>query len=268
MVSIIIVNYNTKKFIIPCLESIKKYAPKGAEVIVIDNNSSDGSVEALNDLRFNNKDLRLIENQKNLGYARAVNQGIKAANGDYLFVLNPDTRLTKSVINQLLNFTLLHKGVSLGVVSPRLLNMDGSVQASCYHEPTIIGAAKEYFFGIKGAFGKYAPRGDEPVIVDAVVGAAMFIPCNTINKVGLFNESYFMYFEDLDYCRKARNAGLKIYYLPTAKVYHAHGGVTKTVGDKARQWLVESSLVYHGKMMHTFITITLWLGQKFRRLFR
>ncbi len=261
MVSIIIVNYNTKNFIIQCLNSIGKYAPKDTEVIVVDNASTDESME---EIKITNQKLKVIENKENLGYAKAVNQGIKVAKGDYLFILNPDTKLTKDAIDKLLEFTKIHPDA--GVVAPQLLNSDGSVQPSCYHEPTIFNAIKEYFLGIKSAYDKYAPRGNTPKQVDAVVGAAMFIPKITIEKVGLLDERFFMYFEDLDFCRRVRRSGLSVYYLPTSEIFHEHGGVTRTVPEQARNWLIQSSIIYHGRVKHTLLTIVLWLGQKWKRL--
>lgn len=260
MISIIIVSYNTKKFILACLTSIRKYTPKGTEIIVVDNNSSDGSVA---ELETTTQNLKLIENKDNLGYAKAVNQGIKIVSGKYIFVLNPDTKFTKGVIEEMMQF--VETTPNVGIVGPRLLNFDGSLQASCYHKPSVWAAIKEYFLGIKDSFDKYAPTTDRPVKVDAVVGAAMFMPRRTTEKAGLFNERYFMYFEDLDYCRKVRNAGLEIYYLPGAKVYHKHGGVTGSAGGQARRWLKDSSLVYHGLVGYAIITIILWLGQKWRK---
>lgn len=264
MVSIIIVNYNTKKFIISCLRSIEKYASKEAEIIVVDNASVDGSVREIKNFTLHHSPFTLIENRENMGFAKAVNQGIKASTGDYLFILNPDTKLTTGVIDQLLEFTLDNSNV--GVVAPRLLNHDGSIQESCYHEPTFWGAIKEYFLNIKGSFTKYALKSDHPVQVDAVVGAAMFIPRQVVNKTGMFSEKYFMYFEDLDYCRRVRLTGLQVYYLPTARIFHEHGAVTKTVPQQAITWLVESSKIYHGIIKHYLLNFILWLGQKWQKI--
>lgn len=274
-VSIIIVNYNTKKFVIPCLFSIGKYAPEDTEVIVVDNASTDGSVNALKNLKtekLKNLSFQLIENKENLGYAKAVNQALRQAQGEYFFILNPDTKIKEGSIQELLNFTLLHKrsltsykGV---IVGPRLLNPDGSVQASCYHQPGILGAIKEYFLGVKGAYEKYAPRGNAPVQVDALVGAAMFIPKTIIERVGLFDERFFMYFEDLDFCRRVKRASLKVYYLPKALVYHEHGGATREVSEQAKKWLVSSSKTYHGVVKYAILTLILWLGQKWHALLK
>lgn len=262
MISIIIVNFNTGKFIFRCIDSISKFLledNQDKEIIVVDNNSSDGSCEKLK-IR---KDIRLVENNENLGFARAVNRGLQIAKGDFIFILNPDTVLTKDSVGHLFEFARQNKEV--GIVAPKLLNPDGSVQPSCYHDPTLLAALREYFWGIRDSFQKYAPKGSVPVRVDAVVGAAMLIPRKVINRVGTFDERYFMYFEDLDYCRRVRKEGFNVYYLPKSKIYHEHGGVTRTVPASARRWLIESSIVYHGKMGHNLLTLILWLGQKWRK---
>ncbi|MBI4058836.1 glycosyltransferase family 2 protein [Candidatus Microgenomates bacterium] len=260
MISIIIVSYNTKKFLLPCLASIKKFAPKDKEVIVIDNNSTDGSVEKLQ-----KQDIQLIENKENLGFAKAVNIGIREARGEYLFILNPDTKVTKDAIQKMVEF--IKDGNNVGIAAPRLLNLDGSIQPSCYHEPTIWAAIKEYFFNIMEAFNKYAPSGNKPVKVDAVVGAAMLISRGTVERVGLLGEKFFMYFEDLDYCRRVRKEKLAIYYLPEAQIYHVHGGVTSTVKEMANRWLIESSKLYHGLISYTLLSLILKLGQKWQKSF-
>lgn len=256
--SVIIVSFNTGKFIISCIESVKDFTPKGTEIIVIDNASTDDSVE-----KIELQKVKLIKNRDNYGYAKAVNQGIKSSWGDYIFVLNPDTQLKKGAVDKMLEFSSNNKNI--GVIGPRLLNLDGSLQNSCYHEPTITAAIKEYFLGIKDQFDKYAPSGNMPQKVDAVVGAAMFIPRATVNKVGYFTGRYFMYFEDLDYCRKVRKAGLDVFYLPTAEVVHVHGGITKTVSDKAGKWLINSSKIYHGITKHNLLSFVLWSGQKWNK---
>lgn len=260
MISIIIVNFNTGKFIFRCIDSISKFLLKDKEIVVVDNNSNDGSLEKLK-IR---KDIRLVENNENLGFAKAVNRGLQIAKGDFIFILNPDTELTKDSVGYLFEFARQNKEV--GIVAPKLLNPDGSVQPSCYHDPTLLAAFREYFADIKGAFSKYAPPGSEPVKVDSVVGAAMFLSRRVIDKVGMFDERYFMYFEDLDYCRRIRNKGFNVYYLPRSKIYHEHGGVTRTVPESAKRWLIESSIVYHGKMGHNLLTLILWLGQKWSKL--
>jgi hypothetical protein len=254
--SIIIINYNTKELTLSCIESIYKSKPKvDLEVIVVDNGSNDGSVEALEKL----KRIRLIRNKKNLGFSRANNQAIKKARGKYILLLNSDTIVKEGSIDKLFWFAKKRQGV--GVVAPRLLNLDGSVQASVFRFPTIRRAIRQYWLRKKGLLDKYAPRADKPIKVEVVVMAAFLITPEALKKVGLLNEKYFMYFEDLDYCRRVKRASLKIYYLPTTEIIHLHGAS----GGNIKQ-LILSSKIYHGSLRHYLINFIIWSGQKWQKL--
>ena len=199
--SIVIVNLDNKKLTVECIDSIKKEGSKiKKEIIVVDNGSKDGSVEALRKLKKKDKNFTLIENDGNYGYAKANNQGAKKAKGKYILLLNNDTLVKKNALGSLVEFA--EKTPDAGVIGSRLLNIDGSLQSSCYHFPTIVRAIKEYWFGSKGLFEKFAPKGKNPTTVDAVVGAAFLMTPKAVKKVGLLDERYFAYFEDIDYCRQ------------------------------------------------------------------
>lgn len=254
--SIIIVSFNTKELLRECLKSLGDRH----EVIVVDNASGDGSPEMVE------KDFPgvvLIKNEKNLGFARANNQGIKKAKGKYLLLLNSDAQVKSKALEELVKFGEENSGA--GVVGARLVNPDGSVQPSVYHFPKLINALKDYWLGKKGAYEKYAPSGKKPVEVEAVTGAAMLIPRRTIEKVGFLDEKYFMYFEDLDYCLRVRKAGFKIYYLPEAEIIHHHGQSAAKVGSQAYSYLVESSKKYHGWLKYYLLTLIIWLGTRWRK---
>lgn len=258
--SIIIVSYNTKKLLEECLESIEGKEEDNPEIIVVDNASSDNSAEFI---KQKYKNIRLLENKENLGFSKANNQGIKIAKGEYILLLNSDTLTNEKSLESLIDFAKKH--ADAGVIGARLLNDDKSVQPSVFHLPSIFGAFKEYWLNIQGSFEKYIPKGNEPVEVEAVVGAVMLIPKKVIEKVGLLDEKYFMYFEDLDYCRRVKRAGYKIYYLPEAKIIHHHGSSGKELGNKINQWLIESSKIYHGQIKYWFLTFIIWMGQKLRK---
>jgi len=139
MVSIIIVNFNTKDLTLACLTSIYKFSPKEEfEVIVIDNGSSDGSLEKLRE----NRNITLIEADKNLGFAKGNNLGIKKAKGEYVLLLNSDTEVKKDSIQNLIDFA--KRTPDAGAVASRLLNIDGSFQASIFRFPTVERAIKQY----------------------------------------------------------------------------------------------------------------------------
>jgi GT2 family glycosyltransferase len=263
--SIIIVNYNTKDLTLACIDSILKCNPRLLyEIIVVDNGSTDGSQEVFQELNNSTK-LRFILHQKNLGFSKGNNSGIKKAIGQYILLLNSDTLIKRGALEELYEFAKHTPYV--GAVGPRLLNEDGSIQPSVYNLPTIKRAFQHYWLG-KKVYEKFAPKGLKPVEVEALVAAAFLITPQAIRKVGLLDEKYFMYFEDLDYCRKILTAGFKIYYIPTAEVVHLHGASGKNAASSENQWkrLIPSSKLYHGTLRHTIITAILWSGQKLHKL--
>ncbi|MEJ2348070.1 MAG: glycosyltransferase family 2 protein [Patescibacteria group bacterium] len=265
--SIIIISYNTKDLTRQCIESIINEGSKiDLEIIVVDNDSKDGSVEELKELWKKYKNLKLIENKENVGFSKANNQGIKTASGRYILLLNSDTKVKRYVFKKLLSFA--EKTDDAGVVSPKLLNGDGTLQPSCFYFPTIRNAIREYWLGQKGLFEKYVPKVKKPVVVEAVVGAAFLITPKALNSVGLLDERYFMFFEDLDYCKRVQEKGLKVYYYPGASIVHYHGASGKKIADQENQWrrLIPSSKIYHGVLKHYFLTAILWLGQKWQKL--
>jgi len=265
--SIIIVNYNTKDLTKACIESVMNEGSKlDFEVIVVDNNSKDGSVAELKKLWRKYKNLKLIENKENSGFSRANNQGAREASGKYILLLNSDTVVKRFSFKRLIAFA--EKKEDAGVVGARLLNSNGSLQASCFYFPTIKNAIREYWLGQKGLFEKYAPKGNKPVEVEALVGAVFLITPKALQKVGLLDERYFMYFEDVDYCRRVWEKGLKVYYLTEVRVLHYHGVSGKKLADSANQWrrLIPSSKIYHGTLNHYVLTVILWLGQKWQSL--
>ncbi len=263
--SIIIVNYNTKDLTLACIDSILKCNPKLTfEIILVDNGSTDGSQELFHKIQGNK--LRVILHQKNLGFAKANNSGIKKAFGQYVLLLNSDTEIKRGTLETLVEFAKHTPNV--GIVAPRLLNSDGTLQASAFRFPTAKLAFQEYWLG-KKIFEKYVPRVIKPTEIEAVVAAAILITPQALKRVGFLDEKYFMYFEDLDYCRKVHAAGFKIYYHPDAEVIHHHGASGKALANTGDQWkrLIPSSKLYHGTLRHYLINGIIWSGQKFHRLF-
>jgi len=254
--SIVIVSFNTKKILEDCLKSIFQNDFKGSlEVIVIDNNSSEGS-SSMVEKEFNK--VVLVKNRENVGFAKAANQGIKKSKGEFVLLLNSDIIVKENSLNLLFDFAKDKN--DLGVLGGRLLNKEGSIQGSCYHLPTLWRT----IINSEGLL-KYAPQGQEPTQVEVVVGAVFLIPKKIIEKIGLLDERYFIYFEDLDYCRRIKNAGFKVFYLPKAEFIHFHGASGKSIPQKTHQWLVESSKIYNGVLNYYLITSILWIKQKWQR---
>lgn len=256
--SIIIVSFNTKDFLYRCLESLDF----NDEIIIVDNDSTDDSVQTINSFKF--KNLKIIVNKNNLGFAKAVNQGLKQAKGDYLLLLNSDIIVKPDSINKLIEFTEKHS--EAGVVSGKLLNPDNSFQGSCFYLPTLLKVMKEFWLKGPSVLSKYVPLGKNPVEVEAVAGAVFLIPRKVLQKVGFFDERYFMYFEDLDYCRRVQRNGFRVYYLPEAEFIHAHGASGKKIPQQTQKWLSQSSKIYHGKIKYHLITFIIWTGQRWQKL--
>lgn len=267
--SIIIVNFNIKDLTLQCIESIVKSKPKTEyEIIVVDNNSTDGSVTALRRLRSVDGRLQLIDNKENLGFPKANNQGIKKAKGKYILLLGSDTRVQKRTIDRLYEFA--KKTPDAGVVAARLLNLDGSIQGSAFRLPTIGRAIKQYWLGQGKILDKYAPEESTAVAVEVAVMTAFLITPKALKKIGFLDERYFVFFEDLDYCRRAHKVGLKVYYLPTAEVVHHHGASGRKLAKKPDQWrrLIPSSKIYHGRLKHYLLTAIMWSGQKWQKFLK
>ena len=226
--SVIVINWNARQLLERCLRSVFASASESQlqmEVLVVDNGSRDGSAEMVRALF---PDVTLLAYRENLGFARAVNRAMERVSGEYLLVLNPDTEMVGSAIPRMLEFAERHPEVA--VVGPQLLNPDGTVQSSRRRFPTPATAFLEStvlqrWFSSHPALRSFymLDRDDYHVQeVDWVVGAAFLVRVGAVGSVGPMDEGYFMYSEELDWCRRFVNAGWKVVYLPDAQVVH-HG---------------------------------------------
>jgi len=195
------------------------------ETIVVDNASSDGSV-AMVEGEF--PQARLIANSENVGFAVGNNQGIAASQGRYILLLNPDTEIVGDALTTMVEYMDDH--LQVGALGPQLLNPDGSIQSSRRHFPTLATAFLEstvlqQWFPRNRATRRYyiTDRPDDEVQkVDWITGACLLVRRETVEQVGLLDEGFFMYSEELDWCRRMKAQGWKVIYLPTARVVH-HG---------------------------------------------
>lgn len=260
--SIIIVTYNSEKQITPLLHSI--YRTKSSlslEVIVVDNQSADGSFAIAKTHRLKPK---MIQTGHNAGFPAAVNRGIKISSGTYVLLLNPDTVVMRDTLERLLEFA--KDSHQLGAVAPRLLNPDGKPQASAFKFPSIMNAIRKYFGNCKNCFGKYIPDNRTQKIEVAVM-AALLIPRTTIDLIGGLDEKYFMYYEDFEFCRQLARHKLPLYYLPSAKVRHIHGA-SGHFGSHQESPLLASARLYHGEFYSDILNLILWAGHKWQVLLR
>lgn len=267
--SIVVASYNTKKLTIQCIKSVlKEGSSLKKELIVVDNGSTDGSLDSLRKLAKPEKSVSITENETNLGFSRANNQGINTARGRYILLLNSDTQVKQGSLGKLVEFA--RKTKDAGVIGARLLNGDGSVQPSCFNFPTIRRAIDQYWFGTDTALDKYFPKGSKPVVVDAVVGAAFLMTPKALRMVGGLDEKYFFFYEDMAYCREVSKVGLKVYYFPHSEIFHYHGASGERVVENQNQWrrLIPSSKIYHGTIRHYLFNFIIWSGQKWKKFIR
>jgi len=228
MLSICIVNYQARDYLNNCLRSIIANPPLGDyEIIVVDNGSTDGSLEMLH---TDFPKVTAIENLANLGFTAPMNQALRRATGQFLLLLNPDTLIYPQAFDRLIAFMQEHPQV--GICGPKVLNTDGSLQAPCRRGESRPWAVISYFLGLhllfpdSKLFGGYLLNYmDEDVTheVAGVAGSCMLIRRQVVDQIGYLDERFFAYQEDADYCFQARRVGWQVYYLPTAQVTH-YGG--------------------------------------------
>lgn len=222
--SIVIVNWNTRDLLAQCLRTVYATVKRDDfEVIVVDNASTDGSAEMLRE-RF--PQAYLISNADNVGFARANNQAARESTGRYLAFLNSDTLVLPSALDTAVAYMDQHGDV--GIIAPRLLNPDGSLQASCAHFPNLW----REFMILSGLGRRWVdpdypfhatPKGDETVEIDYARGACLIGRRQAVEPVGFFDEGYFMYSEEIDLCLAVKRNGWRLIYLPAAQIIHYKG---------------------------------------------
>lgn len=238
--SIVIVSFNTSDFLRGCLKSIKRHSKAiDYEIIVVDNASSDDSVEVSK--YFGAK---VIANKKNLGFAAANNQGIKVAKGEFVLFLNSDTFIKDNVLGEMVSF--LKKNPKIGVTSCRLKNSDGSTQATGGYFPDLLRVFSwmtiQDFPFVDKVILPFHPlhskstfaRGEEfyktKKNLDWVTGAFLLARKDVLSKVGGWDETYFMYVEEVDLCFKIKRLGYSVWYDPKWSIVH-FGGKSSTSAE-------------------------------------
>jgi GT2 family glycosyltransferase len=231
--SIIIVNWNTENLLLQSLGFIYQRL-KGVEVeiFVVDNGSVDGSVS---ELRKAFPSVHFIENERNLGFAKAVNQGLQKASGRYVLLLNPDTQVKFGAIERLVSF--MDSNSDVGVAGAQLLNSNGSKQNSIANFPSLATELLNKSL-LRWLFPKKFPGKERdysgPIEVDSVIGACMVVRREALDRVGLLDEDYFLFLEETDWCYRMKRAGWKIYHIPQAEVYHFQGKSAETEKKRAK----------------------------------
>ena len=227
--SIIIVNYNAEKFLLECLDSIYAQTKQiSFDVWVVDNNSMDTSVPMV---QQNFPQVNLIENKENAGFIKANNKGILASKGTYVLSLNNDTVVLPGALEKLVDFMDRHPDA--GACGAKVLNADGSIQHQCKRGFPTPSSALFYFLGLhklfprSKVFGHYLMTyldADKTSEVDSLSGSCLMVRRRVIEDIGIMDEDYIMYGDDLDWCYRIKKAGWKIYYVPDAQIIH-YGGM-------------------------------------------
>ena len=229
-VSVVIVNWNTRELLKDCLSSIfQSVRDISFEVLIVDNGSTDGSVEMA---RQEFPQVHVTANSENRGFGAANNQALRIMRGRYALLLNSDTVLTEKAVYELFTFMEVHPKAAMAC--GQLLNRDGSKQHSFASFPNLITLMTntpllEYLFPRRYPSKRYSYK--EPIEVDSGIGACLMVRKATMDQVGLFDERYFFFFEETDWAYAMHRAGWKVFYVPTALIYHLQG---QSIGANVR----------------------------------
>ena len=220
LISVIVVNFNGRKWLPGCLSSLKHQTYSNYEIIFVDNNSSDNSVEYIS---HNFPDIKLVTNSQNLGFASGNNIGAKHSKGEYLVLLNNDTQVPKNYLSKFYEaFTAIP---NLAIAQSKIILMeDHKLLDSCGSFWTI--STNQYYIGNKKS--SLLPIYQTPQPVFSVKGASVMIKKDVVNKIGLLDDDFWCYYEETDFCHRAWIAGYECWYWPKTYVYHAMGGTSLT----------------------------------------
>ncbi|MFP4458412.1 MAG: glycosyltransferase family 2 protein [Candidatus Zixiibacteriota bacterium] len=250
MLSIIIISYNTKNMLRLCLDSIFRYPLTLGrfEIIIVDNASPDKSGEMV---RKRYPQITLIQNHRNHGFAYASNQGIRHSKGEYFLLLNPDTRLLPDALNTMMYF--LMENQDIGASGGLMMNENGTMQPSCLVYPNYFNV----FFSRSSVFTKIpfvakkarALRSlpDGITDVDAIAGGYFYLKREALNQIGLFDERFFLYVEDIDICKRLKDVGWRVVFNPESKIIHHWGASSSKMKRKTFWWHHISMFKYFQK---------------------
>lgn len=242
MISILIVNYKTKNYLIELIPSIIDMIPEEKEIIIVDNDSGDN----LDDLAILDSSVNIIYSKKNTGFGSGINTASKKAKGEWLFILNPDTIILDNPIPYLSKIN--SKIVLLGL---NLVNQDDLIQAYQFGKfPTPISL----MFNQSKSLWDSNPKNE--VYPDWIGGGAFIIKKEVFDEIGGFDEAYFMYYEDIDLCRKIKDNNLQIMWIPNVRIWHKEGGA-EHIKFKTKQRYYKSQRIYLSKF-HSKLWIPLF----------
>lgn len=245
--SIVIVNWNTRELLVRCLQSVyDTVSGLDFEVLVVDNASADGSSEAVQ-RQF--PAVRLTQNTANAGFARACNQGIRESVAGYVLLLNPDTEVMSGAVQTLVQFMEEHRRA--GAVGPMVLHPDRTLQASCYPMPTLWRELLRLMhlerFSVHAQYEQRKWDPNRVRAVEVIQGDCLLVRRESLSQVGLFDEDYFMYTEEVDLCYRLLRQGWSIFWVPKARIVHHGGQSTRQVAQRMFIELYRSKLTFFRK---------------------
>lgn len=251
LLSIVIVNWNTQADLKNCLTSIYQHSPKCSyEVIAVDNASDDDSVSMIKKLF---QEVIIIHNVTNIGFAKACNQGIAISKGHYVLFINPDILIINDSINKLLTFAESHQNAD--VFGCRILGQDKKLQQSCFMFPSLLniliwGLCLHRLLPFNKLFGRQDMtwwHGNDERHVDVIKGCFLLVRQELFSKIGMFDEDYFIYAEETDFCYRCKQAGHDILFTPSAEVIHIGGRSTKQTPFSMKLQLYKNLSLYFKK---------------------
>ena len=253
-ISIVIISWNAKDFLLDCLESLKTNLPDvSMEIIIVDNASTDGSPEAV-EKKY--PDIHLIRNDQNYGFANANNIGIKESKGRYICLINSDVKVLSECLTRLYDY--IEKNPFIGIIGPRILNSDLSLQCTCRHFPSLWN-----IFCSTMALNRLFPNSqifsDEQMFyfkhdvirnVDVLSGCFLMVRREAFEHVGYLDDQFFMYSEDIDWCKRFWQAGWQIVFFPEAESIH-HGHASSANNPLRFSAALEKSLFQYWAKYHS-----------------
>ena len=254
--SVITLNYKNVELTKKCVQKVYESVAKkviGLEIIVVDNSTDETAHQLKNILQ---EGVKIIETEKNLGFAKANNLGIINCSGNFILLLNNDVFVNKESIETGINYLL--ENPKTAIWAPRLVSTDGKAQTSCAKFPSIKGAIGEYLFGKQWDWYKDMKNWSNPKKVDTVIGAFMLITNKVIKKVGLLNEHYFFNMEDMEFCMRVHQNNMDVVFDPRCEVIHLGGA------SQSYKWVNDPHL--HKNRILYFKKNKVWIAAAFTSL--
>lgn len=266
VISTIIVTYNSGEILLSCLENLTRASQELAtEIIVVDNNSTDGTPERI---MRHFPDITLVQNISNRGFAAANNQGLAAACGKYMLLLNPDALVEPDTLTRMVEY--LEEYPQVGIAGPRMYDGEGHIALTAY--PTFsplmilwqyVGLDRIFPYAIYGRYRRQCEQATEPFAVETVQGSCFWIRREVYEQIGGLEEAFFLFCEEPDYCERARSTGWEVMYLPAAHVTHFESTtVSRYTSARLRSYHL-CPLIYFRKRQRSGAVTVLKLGFTF-----